>query len=103
MKNDITTILEKNPEIGELIVLNSIRNCILENYFSVVMEPGLFQCFPNAIFQMGIDYHTLDDDTEASLRKVLDNINLRQSIDLQNQLDDLSKQVLKEWKEILTN
>ncbi|VDH16853.1 Uncharacterised protein [Algoriella xinjiangensis] len=101
MKNNITTILAENPSIAELIVLNSIRNCILENYFSVVMEPGLFQCYPNAIFQLGINYHTLDDTIDLELRKVLDSITIDKTGDLQKQLDVLSEEVLKQWKQIL--
>ena len=101
MKNNITTILAENPEIAELIVLNSIRNCILESHLLPVISAGLFQCFPNAIFQLGINYHTLDDTIDLELRKVLDSITIDKTGDLQKQLDVLSEEVLKQWKQIL--
>lgn len=101
MKNNITTILAENPEIGELIVLNSIRNCILESHLLPVISAGLFQCFPNAIFQLGINYLTLDDDIDTQLRKVIEDMHIDQRGDIEKQLDVLSKNVLEEWKSIL--
>lgn len=101
MKNNITTILAENPAIEELIVLNSIRNCILETHLLPIIQDGLFQCYPNAIFQLGINYHKLDDKIDLKLRKVLDSITIDKTGDLQKQLDILSEDVLKQWKQIL--
>ena len=101
MKNNITTILAENPEIAELIVLNSIRNCILESHLLPVISAGLFQCFPNAIFQLGINYHRLDDDIDTQLRKVIEDMHIDQRGDIEKQLDVLSEEVLKQWKQIL--
>jgi len=89
MKNNITTILAENPEI------------ILESHLLPVISAGLFQCFPNAIFQLGINYHRLDDDIDTQLRKVIEDMHIDQRGDIEKQLDVLSEEVLKQWKQIL--
>lgn len=89
------------PELTKTLALNSIRNCILENYLSLFFEPSLFQCFPNAVWHMGVDYLTLEDEIEEELRNSINKIKLTADENLHQTLDVFAEQVYAEWKTIL--
>ncbi|WP_285450448.1 hypothetical protein [Weeksella virosa] len=88
----------------EMMLINTISDCILINNLGIAIDKTLFTAFENLCYLLGVDYYEIDPDLYRELDELLKSVHLIDKSSYTEIIEDLeieSKKLLPQLEEAI--
>lgn len=87
--------------ITNIVLINVVQSAIIENYMSGLINIEVFNSLESAIYLIGLDYATIDDDLLNQLENVLIQKEVKKEDLTPNRLREIAEEILEDWSNII--
>lgn len=79
----------------EILLINTISDCILINNLGVAIDKTLFTAFENLCYLLGIEYYEIDPDLYKELDDLIKSVRLESRDSYTEVMEDLMREAKK--------